>query len=55
MDKEKTVRELEQSVRANRLTLDRLNRAYYGMTFDELVKLTGTRHDNRREDTEAAN
>lgn len=53
MDKEKTVHELEQSVWANRLTMDRLNRAYYGLTFDELIKLTGTRHDDRREDTEA--
>ena len=53
MDKEKTVRELEQSVRANRLEMDRLNRAYYGLTFDEFLRLTGTRHDDRREDTEA--
>lgn len=53
MDKEKTVHELEQSVWANRLTMDRLNRAYYGLTFDELVKLTGAQHDDRREDTEA--
>lgn len=52
MDKEKTVRELEQSVRANRLEMDRLNRACYGLTFDELIKLTGTRHDDGRESGE---
>ena len=27
--------------------------AYYGLTFDELIKLTGAQHDDRREDTEA--
>lgn len=53
MDKEKTVRELEQSVRANRLEMDRLNRAYYGLTFDELLKQMRTRHDDGREDTKA--
>ena len=52
MDKEKTVRELEQSVRANRLAMDKLNRAYYGLTFDELLRLTGTRHDDGQESSE---
>lgn len=54
MDKEKTVRELEQSVRANRLAIDKLNRAYYGLTFDELLRLRGTQIDDEREDTTAA-
>lgn len=52
MDKEKTVHELEQSVWANRLAIDKLNRAYYGLTFDELLMLTGTQHDNGRECSE---
>lgn len=55
MDKEKTVRELEQSVRANRLEMDRLNRAYYGLTFDELLKQMGTQHDDSAETQEAEN
>ena len=27
--------------------------AYYGLTFDELLKLTGAWHDNGQKDTEA--
>lgn len=50
---EKDIKELERDFLANRLKIDRLNRAYYGLTFDEFLRLTGTRHDDRREDTEA--
>lgn len=39
MEKEMTVKELEQSIRTGRLKLDRLNQAAYGMTFDELLRL----------------
>lgn len=37
---EKTEKELEREFLANRLRIDRLNRAYYGLTFDELIRLT---------------
>ena len=36
---EKTEKELEREFLANRLKIDRLNRAYYGLTFDELIRL----------------
>ena len=36
----KTEKKLERDFPANRLKIDRLNRAYYGLTFDELIKLT---------------
>lgn len=49
---EKDIKELERDFLANRLKIDRLNRAYYGLTFDELLRLTGTQHDNRRECSE---
>ena len=45
MDKGKTIKEFERDVRANRLEMDRLNRAYYGVTFDELVTALGRREE----------
>lgn len=32
-----TIKDFELTVRANKMTMDKLNRAYYGMTFGELV------------------
>lgn len=49
---EKDIKELERDFLANRLKIDRLNRAYYGLTFDELLRLRGTQHDNGRECSE---
>lgn len=51
---EKDIKELERDFLANRLKIDRLNRAYYGLTFDELLRLRGTQNDDEREDTTAA-
>lgn len=40
-DKNMTVRELEVKAASVKYELDRLNRAAYGMTFDEVVKTLG--------------
>ena len=40
-DKNMTVRELEVKAASVKYDLDRLNRAAYGMTFDEVVKTLG--------------
>ena len=40
-DKNMTVRELEVKAASVKYELDRLNRAVYGMTFDEVVKTLG--------------
>lgn len=48
---EKIEKELEREFLSNRLKIDRLNRAYYGMTFDELIKLTA---QNKEGDENAA-
>ena len=50
---EKTEKELEREFLANRLRIDRLNRAYYGLTFDELMRLKGKQDEDKRE-TETA-
>ena len=50
---DKDIKELERDFLANRLKIDRLNRAYYGMTFDELVRLKGKYDEDKRE-TETA-
>ena len=50
---DKDIKELERDFLANRLKIDRLNRAYYGMTFDELVRLNGKQDEDKRE-TETA-
>lgn len=46
---EKTEKELEREFLSSRLKIDRLNRAYYGMTFDELIKLTGKHNGDKQE------
>lgn len=46
---EKIEKELEREFLSNRLKIDRLNRAYYGMTFDELIKLTGKHNGDKQE------
>ena len=50
---DKDIKELERDFLANRLKIDRLNRAYYGMTFDELMRLKGKQDEDKRE-TETA-
>lgn len=40
-DKNMTVRELEVKAASVKYELDRLNRAAYGMTFDEVIKTLG--------------
>ena len=46
---DKDIKELERDFLTNRLKIDRLNRAYYGMTFDELVRLKGKQGEDKRE------
>lgn len=47
---EKDIKELERDFLANRLKIDRLNRAYYGLTFDELLlRLKGKQDEDKRE------
>lgn len=48
---EKIEKELEREFLANRLKIDRLNRAYYGLTFDELIKLKA---QNKESDKDAS-
>lgn len=50
-DKNMTVRELEVKAASVKYELDRLNRAAYGMTFDEVVKTLG--RDSETEKTTA--
>ena len=40
-DKNMTVRELEVKAASVKYELDKLNRAAYGMTFDEVIKTLG--------------
>ena len=46
---DKDIKELERDILVNRLKIDRLNRAYYGMTFDELMRLKGKQDEDKRE------
>lgn len=48
MDEKSTIKDLENQVRNTRLYVDRINKAYYGMTWDEYIKALG----NRKEDSE---
>lgn len=48
---EKIEKELEREFLTNRLKIDRLNRAYYGLTFDELIKLKA---QNKESDEDAS-
>ena len=50
-DKNMTVRELEVKAASVKYELGRLNRAAYGMTFDEVVKTLG--RDSETEKTTA--
>lgn len=50
-DKNMTVRELEVKAASVKYELDRLNRAAYGMTFEEVVKTLG--RDSETEKTTA--
>lgn len=50
-DKNMTVRELEVKAASVKYDLDRLNRAAYGMTFDEVIKTLG--RDSETEKTTA--
>ena len=50
-DKNMTVRELEVKAASVKYELDKLNRAAYGMTFDEVIKTLG--RDSETEKTTA--
>ena len=52
-DKNMTVRELEVKAASVKYELDRLNRAAYGMTFDEAIRLGKTPliSDTNKEET----
>lgn len=48
---DKTLKEFELDAKGAKAILDRLNRAYYGMTFDEIIRRLA-RCDEAREEAE---
>ena len=48
MTEKNTIHDLEAQAKNTRYLIDRLNRAHYGMTVDEIIKsIGGGRNDNR--------
>ena len=45
MDEKSTIKDLERQASNTKLLMDRLTRAAYGMTFDELIRYMGRRDD----------
>ena len=43
MDEKSTIKDLERQASNTKLLMDRLTRAAYGMTFDELIRYMGRR------------
>ena len=50
MDEKSTIKDLERQASNTKLLMDRLNRAAYGMTFDELIRYMGRRDDDAERD-----
>ena len=46
MDEKSTIKDLERQASNTKLLMDRLTRAAYGMTFDELIRSRGRRDDD---------
>ena len=46
MDEKSTIKDLERQASNTKLLMDRLTRAAYGMTFDELIRYMGRRDDD---------
>ena len=46
MDEKSTIKDLERQASNTKLLMDRLTRAGYGMTCDELIRYMGMRDDD---------
>ena len=46
MDEKSTIKDLERQASNTKLLMDRLTRAAYGMTFDELIRYMGRSDDD---------
>ena len=44
------IKDLERQAANTRVLMDRLNRAAYGLTFDELITLLGNQEEGGKED-----
>lgn len=49
MTEKSTIKDLESQATNTKLLMDRLNRAAYGMTFDELIRYMGRAKDDDAE------
>lgn len=49
MNEKNTIKDLENQVRNTKNLVDRINRAHYGMTVDEIIKAMGGGNENEKE------
>ena len=49
MNDKNTIKDLENQARNTKNLVDRINRAHYGMTVDEIIKMIGGGNENEKE------
>ena len=49
MNEKNTIKDLENQARNTKNLVDRINRAHYGMTVDEIIKMIGGGNENEKE------